>query len=40
MLVLSRDRFNFKNEILTKIDEKFNDFKIVIIAEIREKIKQ
>ena len=38
MLVVSRNRFNLKNEILTKIDEKFNDFKIVIIAEIREQI--
>ena len=25
---------------MTKIDEKFNDFKIAIIAEIREQIKQ
>ena len=40
MLVVSRNRFNLKNEISTKIDEKFNDFKIVIIAEIREQIKQ
>ena len=40
MLVVSRNMFNLKNEISTKIDEKFNDFKIVIIAEIREQIKQ
>ena len=29
-----------KDEILSKIDEKFNDFKIAIIAEITEQIKQ
>ena len=29
-----------KDEILTKVDEKFNDFKIAIIAKLREQIKQ
>ena len=29
-----------KDEILTKVDEKFNDFKIAIIVELREQIKQ
>ena len=29
-----------KDEILTKIDEKFNGFKIAIIAEILDEIKQ
>ena len=29
-----------KDEILTKVDEKFSDFKIAIIAKLREQIKQ
>ena len=31
---------DLKDEILTRIDKKFNDFKIAIIAEIRHQIKQ
>ena len=31
---------DLKDEILTRIDKKFNDFKIAMIAEIRDQIKQ
>ena len=40
MPVMTRNMVDFQDEILIKIDEKFNDFKIAIIAEIREQIKQ
>ena len=40
MLVMTRNMVDLQDEILTKIDEKFNDFKTAIIAEIREQIKQ
>ena len=40
MPVMIRNMVNLKDEILTEIDEKFNDFKILIIAEIRDQIKQ
>ena len=40
MPVMTRNMVDFKDEILTKIDEKFNDFKIAIIGEIRDQIKQ
>ena len=38
--VMTRNMVYLKGEILTKIDEKFNNFKIAIIAEIRDQIKQ
>ena len=38
--VMTRNMVYLKDEILLKIDEKFNDFKIAIIAEIRDQIKQ
>ena len=37
---MTRNMVYLKDEILLKIDEKFNDFKIAIIAEIRDQIKQ
>ena len=37
---MTRNMVDLQDEILTKIDEKFNDFKIAIIAGIREQIKQ
>ena len=37
---MNRNMVDFKDEILKKIEEKINDFKITIIAEIREQIKQ
>ena len=37
---LARNKVDLQDEILTKIDEKFNNFKTAIIAEIREQIKQ
>ena len=37
---MTRNMVDLQGEILTKIDEKFNDFKITIIAGIREQIKQ
>ena len=40
MPVTTRNMVDLKDELLTKIDEKFNDFKIAIIAEIRDQIKQ
>ena len=40
MPVMIRNMVDLQDEILIKIDEKFNDFKITIIAEIREQIKQ
>ena len=33
MLVMTRNMVDLKDEILTKIEEKFNDFKIVIITD-------
>ena len=38
MPVMTRNMVDLNNEILTKIDQKFNDFKIAIIAEIRNQI--
>ena len=38
--VMTRNMVDLKDEILSKIDEKFNDFKIAIIAEISDPIKQ
>ena len=40
MPVMTRKIVDLQDEILVKIDEKFNDFRITIIAEIREQIKQ
>ena len=40
MPVMTRKMVDLQDEILVKIDEKFNDFRITIIAEIREQIKQ
>ena len=40
MPVMTRNMFDLKDEVLTKIEEEFNDFKIVIITEIRDQIKQ
>ena len=37
---MTRNMDDLQDEILTKIDGKFNGFKIAIIAEIREQIKQ
>ena len=37
---MNRNMVDFKDEHLKKIEEKINDFKITIIAEIREQIKQ
>ena len=34
--VMTRNMVYLKDEILTKIDEKFNNFKIAILAEIRD----
>ena len=39
MPVMTRYMFDLKDEVLTKIEEKFNDFKIAI-TEIRDQIKQ
>ena len=39
MPVITRNMVDLKDEILTKIDEKINDFKIAIIAEIKDQIK-
>ena len=38
--IMTRNMVDLKDEILTKVDEKFNDFKIAIIVELREQIKQ
>ena len=40
MPVMTRNMVDLNNEILAKIDQKFNDFKIAIIAEIRNQINQ
>ena len=40
MPVMTRNMVDLKDEILAKLDEKFNDFKVAIIAEIRDQIKQ
>ena len=37
---MTRNMFHLKDEVLTKIEEEFNDFKIAIITEIRDQIKQ
>ena len=37
---MTRNTVDLQDEILTKIDQKFRDFKIAIIAGIREQIKQ
>ena len=37
---MTRNMADLKDEILTEVDEKFNDFKIAIIVELREQIKQ
>ena len=37
---MARNMVDLKDEILTKEDEKFNDFKIAIIVELREQIKE
>ena len=37
---MTRNMVDLRDENLTKIDKKFNDFKIAIIAEIRDQIKQ
>ena len=33
MLVMTKNMVDLKDEILTKIEEKFNDFKIAIITD-------
>ena len=40
MPVMTRNMVDLKDETLTKIDEKCNDFKIAKIAELRKQIKQ
>ena len=40
MPVMTRSMVDLKDEVLTKIGNKLNDFKITIIAELREQIKQ
>ena len=40
MPVMTRNMVDLNNKILAKIDQKFNDFKIAIIAEIRNQINQ
>ena len=40
MPVMTRNMVDLKDEILAKLDEKFNDFKVAIIAEITDQIKQ
>lgn len=40
MLVMTRNMVHLKDEILTKIDDKFNDFENTVISEFREQIKQ
>ena len=37
---MTRNMFDLKDEVLTKVEEEFNDFKIAIITEIRDQIKQ
>ena len=37
---MTRNTVDLQDEILTKINQKFRDFKIAIIAGIREQIKQ
>ena len=39
-ICMTRSMFDLKDEVLTKIEEEFNDFKIAIITEIRDQIKQ
>ena len=39
-ICMTRNMFDLKDEVLTKIEEEFNDFKIAIITEIRDQIKQ
>ena len=38
--VMTRNTVDLKDEIVTKIDQKFIDFNITIMAELREQIKQ
>ena len=40
MLVMTSNMVDLKDEILTEIDVKFNNFKIVIMVELRNQIKQ
>ena len=40
MPVMTRNMVDLKDDISAKLDEKFNDFKVAIIAEIRDQIKQ
>lgn len=40
MPVMTRSMVDLKVEVLTKIGNKLNDFKITIMAELREQIKQ
>ena len=37
---MTRNMFDLKDEVLTKVEEEFNDFKIAIITENRDQIKQ
>ena len=39
-ICMTRNMFDLKDEVLTKVEEEFNDFKIAIITEIRDQIKQ
>ena len=40
MPVMTRNTVDLKDEIVTKIDQKFIDFNITVMAELREQIKQ
>ena len=40
MSVMTRNMVYLKDGIFTKIDKKFNDFKIMIIVKLREQIPQ
>ena len=39
-ICMTRNMFDLKDEVLTKVEEEFNDFKIAIITENRDQIKQ
>ena len=39
-ICMTRNMFDLKDEVLTKVEEEFNDFRIAIITEIRDQIKQ
>ena len=39
-ICMTRNMFDLKDEVLTKVEEEFNNFKVAIITEIRDQIKQ